>query len=409
MNTVPQKAEVDERRPTEGLQELKAKKRELAVAKDVLQKLQNNVGTAEYEIVEQQQYIRRLEEQIRKLEQDLEATGQFVQGHAVIIGVGADLPVTVQDATALADFLKQPERCAYPADQVSLLRGPEATRAYILSALDGLARSATQDSTAIVFFSGHGYRVASPSRSPAFYMMPYGYDMNNLSKTCISGEEFTDKLRAIRSKKLLVLLDCCHAGGVAQPKSPDVMLSKAPLPLQAEALLAEGSGRVILASSRADEKSYTSEPYSQFTIALLESLAGAGVAEKDGFVRVLDVALYVARMVPNRTNEAQHPILKVSNLENNFALAYYAGGGKEPLSVPQLAEVQSQVIPIEIGAEIAEGYRTLLNQYRRNLLEIEMRMAEFIDQRAVPLDLLRAHEGVIRKIEELEQEQYKKQ
>ena len=45
----------------------------------------------------------------------------FTQGCAVLIGVGADLAVTVQDATALAALLRDPARCAFPADQVHLL------------------------------------------------------------------------------------------------------------------------------------------------------------------------------------------------------------------------------------------------------------------------------------------------
>lgn len=389
--------------------ELKIKRSELLIAQGVLDRLQNDTDTPEYKICEQQQYIRELKKHIHELEEELEAAGQFAQGHAVIIGVGADLPVTIQDATTLADFLQQPNRCAYPAGQVHLLTGPEASRVGILSALDGLAQSTWQDSTTIVYFSGHGYRIQAPGTLEAFYLMPYGYDVDNLPQTSISGAEFTARLRAIQSKKLLVLLDCCHAGGIAQPKAANVTLSKAPLPLQAEAILAEGSGRVILASSRADEKSYISEAYSQFTIALLEALSGAGAAEKDGYARVLDVALYVGRMVPNRTDDAQHPILKISNLKNNFALAYYAGGSKDLLPLPKLGEAQSQAMLVSADAEIVEGYRTLLDRYRHNLLEIELQMAEFIDQRAVPLDLLRAREGVIKKIEELEQQQYKKQ
>jgi hypothetical protein len=398
-----------ERKVSEITEKLEARRIELSLARHALDRLQKRKDAAadeiakagiEYEIDKQQQHIRELVRRVRELEEELEAAGQFAQGHAVIIGVGADLPTTIQDATALADFLQQPDRCAYPDSQVGLLAGSGATRAGILSALDKLAQSTTPDSTVIVYFSGHGYRVETPSRSAAFYLMAHGYDVHNLSETCISGKEFTARLRAIRSKKLLVLLDCCHAGGIAQPKAP-MTLCKSPLPLQAEAVLAEGSGRVVFASSRADEESYLGKSYSQFTIALLEALAGAGAAERDGYARVLDMALYVGRMVPNRTEDKQHPILKVSSLENNFALAYYAGGSKEPLPLPQVAQAQSQVVPTTIGVELAQGYRQLLDKYRYNLLEIEMQMAEFIDQRAVPLDLIRAREEAIKKIEQL--------
>ena len=82
----------------------------------------------------------------------------FDQGHALVVGVGADLPNTVDDATGLAGILRDPARCAYPADQVHLLTGEDATRERILSALDVLARSANSGSTVVVYYSGHGYR-----------------------------------------------------------------------------------------------------------------------------------------------------------------------------------------------------------------------------------------------------------
>ncbi len=327
---------------------------------------------------------------------------RFTQGYAVLVGVGADLPVTVQDATVLADLLRDPARCVFPTDQVQALTESKATRANVLSALDSLAQSAGPEDTAIIYFSGHGYQVATPSQSKSFHLLTYGYDLDDLPNTTIGGDEFTTKLRAIQAKKLLVLLDCCHAGGVAQPKAPGVTLVKSPLPLRAEQVLAEGSGRVILASSRGDELSFTAQPYSQFTLALLEALAGAGAAEQDGYARVLDTALYVGRMVPNRTDDKQHPIIKVANLENNFAVAYYAAGAKEPLPLPQTGGVQPAVTPVMLDSELTEGYRKLVRTYRRNALEIEMAMAEFIDQRMVPPDLLRARELALKKITELE-------
>ena len=44
--------------------------------------------------------------------------------------------------------------------------------------------------------------------------MPFGYDLKQLYKTAIRGTEFTDMLRVLQVRQLLVLLDCCHAGGV---------------------------------------------------------------------------------------------------------------------------------------------------------------------------------------------------
>jgi hypothetical protein len=257
---------------------------------------------------------------------------QFNNGHALLVGVGADLSNTVNDAIGLANILKDPGRSAYPPSQVHLLTGEQATRNKIIATLDTLSKSTNSQSTVVVYFSGHGHQVTS-SIGRAYYLMPYGYDINRLFQTAISGTEFTAKLRAIPAQKLLILLDCCHAGGVGEAKVPGLELSKSPLPPEAHTLLAEGSGRVLIASSQENELSFAGKPYSAFTLALIESLCGKGVAKKDGYVRVADVAMYAREMVPGRTGKRQHPILHFEQADN-FVLAYYAGGDAEPKGLP---------------------------------------------------------------------------
>ena len=137
---------------------------------------------------------------------------RFEQGHACVIGIGGDLPTTVSDAKGLANILKDSARCAYPAEQVQLLTGDRATRSHIIAALEKLATTTTAESTVLVYFSGHGYQVTNPFK--AYYLMPSGYDPANLPDTAISGSEFIDLLRDIPAQKLLVMLDCCHAGGL---------------------------------------------------------------------------------------------------------------------------------------------------------------------------------------------------
>ena len=307
-------------------------------------------------------------------------------------GADADLPVTVSDATAVADLLRDPARCAYPSEQVQLLTGERATAGSILTALDTLAASSTPESTALVYFSGHGLE------APDYYLLPYGYDLADLPGTAIPGPLFTERLRAIESRKLLVLLDCCHAGGQAQAKGlPGV---KSPLPPSAAAELGRGSGRVVIASSRKDELSWTGKPYSIFTAALLEGLAGYGAFEQDGYARVMDLSLWLGRMVPNRTNDKQHPIVKVANLEHNFALAYYAAGERKPKSLDWAGSVPT--ISSELAEEQVATWRRMLSNYRENLLLIDERMSEYVEFVSVPLQLVKSRRRVEAQIAELE-------
>ncbi len=275
----------------------------------------------------------------------------FQMGHALIIGVGADLPNTIDDAKGIADILLDSERCAYRASQVNLLTSENATRENILKALNKLAQVSDTNATVIVYFSGHGYQVSSQV-GQHYYLMPYGYNTAKLTTTAISGAEFAQKLKSIPAKKLIVLLDCCHAGGVGESKALSIKYSKSPLPPEALDLLETGSGRVLIASSGEDEFSYAGKPYSAFTLALIEALCGFGVAKKDGYVRVADLALHTREVVPSRTNDKQHPVLHFEQADN-FVLAYYASGNIKPKGLP---------FDIEPEIEPEPGAWTIINQ-----------------------------------------------
>ena len=317
----------------------------------------------------------------------------FKHGYALLIGVGADLPVTAEDATVLRDILVDPQRCTYPPDQVKLLTKSQATRQGILDGLDWLRTQVQNDpeATVVIYFSGHG------GLTPDYHLVPFGYNAQDLANTALSGAEFTAKLGAIQAKKLLILLDCCHAGGMADIKGPGFV--KSPLPPEVNEVQTAGSGRVVIASSRRDEVSYTGTPYSIFTQALREGLAGYGAAERDGYAYIADVALYVGRVVPNRSNDRQHPILKLAAADN-FAIAHYAGGEKSPKPLPG---AQSYLSPVAVVAvNLAEGYRNILKKLQSNLLQVEERMAEFYDEAAIPLDLERTKAGILRRITQTE-------
>ncbi|HRJ42780.1 MAG TPA: caspase family protein [Caldilineaceae bacterium] len=270
----------------------------------------------------------------------------FTEGHALLVGVGADLANTTDDAKEMNAILTDEERCAYPPEQVQLLTGEKATRADVLAGLDQLAKTATQNSTVIVYFSGHGYQVNTLTGAVHF-LMPFGYSVSNLPGTAISGQEFAQKLQAIPAQKLLLLLDCCHAGGLDPENVPGATLAKAPLPPEAAAMLAQGSGRSLIASSRADELSYAGKPCSAFTLALLEAFCGDGASQPDGQVWVTDLFGHTREKVPQRTGGKQHPIYNHKEADN-FVVAFYAGGEAQAKGLP--THLQNVEIEPEPGA-----------------------------------------------------------
>jgi len=250
----------------------------------------------------------------------------FIKGHALIIGVGADLQCTVKDAEGLAEILTDTSRCAYPSEQLHLLTEQNANRAGILTALDDLAKTTDDESTFVFYFSGHGCK-----NDKSNYLMANGYDSNNLKETAISGSEFTDKIMAIPAKRKLIILDCCHAGGIGEIK--DLPLVKSPLPDEALELFSKGKGYALIASSKEDEVSYTGKPYSVFTGILIGALCGEGTAKKDGYVWVTDLFGHTRERVPVLTSGEQHPVFHYKD-SDDFIISFYAAGDSKPKKVP---------------------------------------------------------------------------
>ncbi|HYV91516.1 MAG TPA: caspase family protein [Chitinophagales bacterium] len=271
---------------------------------------------------------------------------KFNQGFAVIVGVGnPDIAGTINDAKGLAEILKDPQRCAYPEENISLLLDKESVCKNVVGALQSLQNKTSSDSTVIFYFSGHGYEEQLGSQTN-YYLITWDANPSDISNTALNGNELSQLLKGIPCRRMLILLDCCHSGGLDDAKAFTITSSKSPMPIEAQNLLQAGTGRVIIASSMANELSFAGNPYSAFTLALIECLAGQGVSKRDGLVRVADIALYAREKVPARTKNRQHPILNYEQADN-FPIAYYAAGEITPKELPFKGEPQIEEEPGE--------------------------------------------------------------
>lgn len=289
---------------------------------------------------------------------------QFLRGHALIIGTGGTgIEVTERDAQGLHELLVDETRAGYPASQARLLVGSHATRDAILKELEKLAERVNQDpdqnATALVYFSGHGLRLEGTT--PTYYLLPHGHVDGQEATTAVSGKEFSDRISAIKARKIMVFLDCCHAAGMPKGNGR----GPAAIPADLERQLGMGSGVVIVASSRDDEKSYTGTPYSVFTACLLEALQGRG--STDGYARVLNVLGYLMQEVPRREPK-QHPMIKkLLDLGDNFPICFYGQGDATPPPAPPQSKgrlSQEQRRPLE---GLMSGLRETSERYIKKL------------------------------------------
>jgi Caspase domain/TIR domain len=250
----------------------------------------------------------------------------FDNAHGLVVQISAyehvpPLPV-VDDAASITRVLTDPDRGSYPTGNVQLLLDADATRSTLLAALDDLARRTNAESTVFIYFSGHGGHVATGPHAGE-YLLPvdavYPSD-ESLAATAVSGEQLTSALRAIPARKVVVVFDCCHAGGVGQPRD----IGSAPMEIglrdQYYDALVAGRGRAILASSRGSEYSYVpgGSRFGLFTAHLLDGLGGAAAGD-DGYVRIFDLFEYVQPRVTTARRD-QHPVFK-AEVEDNFAVA----------------------------------------------------------------------------------------
>jgi hypothetical protein len=255
--------------------------------------------------------------------------------HALIVGIAnyqkiPPLPATVlKDAQDIYNLLVSPNYGGYVPDNVQLLLDSQATQANLREALSSIAQKSNADSSVVIYISSHGGQVDFGPHAGE-YLLPVDADCTSgasLAQTAIAGSDFTDALRAIPARKLVVIFDCCHAGGIGQPKDANAPVLKGGLSDSYYDRLKQGTGRAILASSRSTESSYVipGADNSLFTQHLLAGLQG-GIASEDGLIRIFDLFEYVQPKVTG-DQPNQHPIFK-AELEENFPVALYLGGQK---------------------------------------------------------------------------------
>lgn len=262
----------------------------------------------------------------------------FSQGHALLIGVGTyqheprlDVPITAADAEAVAAVLRDPAFCGYPADQVKVLRDDGASRDGILAALDALAARAGEGDTVLLFFCGHG----DLGDDGDYYLTTHDTRLSGgkiISGSGVRQGELIERLRAVKARRLLLLVNACHSGEIAPTLGPgEPPYTGAPLPsTTAAALLATGEGRIIITACREDQLSYIGKgDLTLFTDTLVKGLRGRGTSSTRGYISAFDLYTHLyftlEETVRERYGATQEPELTVLKGVGPFAVSLYRG------------------------------------------------------------------------------------
>lgn len=246
--------------------------------------------------------------------------------HALIIGAGDDLPITVDDAQAIYDLLCDPSMAGYNPENITLLLDKDANRPGILKALDDLVERVDDDSSVMLFYSGHGgtysdntfldeadWKSEEENRH-YFHLSPYGFKPRDYLDTWVKAEEIQERLSKLNSRRLVFFLDCCHAAGLAKSSRGNIGSEeeKPDEPGQADGLaqrIDDGRGMSIISSCREEQKSWIlpGDKNSLFTRTLLEVLRGEHKKDfEDPYITIFETVRYIFRTVPKR-HDNQNP------------------------------------------------------------------------------------------------------
>lgn len=269
----------------------------------------------------------------------------FTIAHALLIGIGSyahasqlDVPITSADANAVAVVLRDPQFCGYPSEQVMLLSDAAASRDGVLAALDALAARAGEGDTVFIFYAGHG-----EYGDDGYYLTTYDTQLAGRKVAVGTGvheAELITKLRSIKAKRLLLIINACHSGEISPVLAPGVEpLTGTPLPPQVSAtVLGTGEGRVIISACRENQYAFIGPgPLTLFTQALVDGLQSKGVSSNHGYISVFDLYIHlyfaldeavprkVSAAVRQRYGEKQEPELTILKGVGPFPVALYRG------------------------------------------------------------------------------------
>jgi branched-chain amino acid transport system substrate-binding protein len=201
---------------------------------------------------------------------------------ALLIGVSEysegllPIPSAIKDVEAMRRVLEHPDMGAF--DEVTVLSNPD--KGSIEKAVEDLFSNRQRDDLVLLYFSGHGIK----DQSARFYLSTKetGQDQKGdfRRSTALAASKLQEYITDSRSKREVIILDCCFSGAFVQGKGTPAMGEIGEIDIQTAL---GGRGRAILTSSSSIEYSFESEDndLSIYTRYLVEGIE-TGAADKDG-------------------------------------------------------------------------------------------------------------------------------
>jgi branched-chain amino acid transport system substrate-binding protein len=273
---------------------------------------------------------------------------------ALLIGVSeyepglTPLPAATKDVEAMQQVLENPDIGGF--DEVKVLVNPP--RQEMEEALQMLFDDRQKDDFLLLFFSGHGIK----DEEGNLYFATRNTRKNLLQSTTVSAKVVHQFMKNSRSKREVVILDCCFSGAFANDMS-----AKDDGFVDIKNQLG-GEGRAVLTSSTSTQYSFEQQgaDTSTYTRYIVEGLeTGAADRDEDGWISVDELHEYATKAVQEATPAMKPEIYAIKE-------GYKINLAKAPIDDPYLIYRRGVEYWVKRGnGEISDFGRDVLDELKR--------------------------------------------
>src|SRR5512138_1689062 len=249
----------------------------------------------------------------------------------------AKLTAPGKDAKDFARVLEAKAICAFDKVDV-LLNEPEPV---VREAIDGFFDEKKPDDLLVLYFSGHGVR----DEYGSLYLAVRNTNRLRLRATAIKSDFIRESMDQSRSRRQVLILDCCNSGAFAQGTKAATGVSIG----TASAFEGTGYGRVVLTASDSTQFAWEGDKVigqidnSLFTHFLITGLEGD--ADQDGDGRITIDELY---------DYAYGQIVKVTPKQTPGKWSYKQQGEIVLRQSTRVEDVRPMPLPDDLLGEIAD-------------------------------------------------------
>lgn len=267
-------------------------------------------------------------------------SGKFalIIGNTEYIDPGlAQLTAPGRDAEDFARILKDKGLCAF--DEVNVLVNQLSSSA--IEMIDGFFDGRKPDDLLVLYFSGHGVR----DELGSLYLAFKNTIRSRLRSTAIKSDYIREAMDQSRSKRQVLILDCCNSGAFPQGTKAEIGgamgMTKA----------FQGYGRFVLTASDATQFAWEGDKIigetnnSLFTHFLVKGLEGDADSDGDGKITVDELYDYafaqISSVTPNQT-----PTKSAAKQEGEIILR----------QTTRMEDIKPLALPNELISEIENPY-----------------------------------------------------